>query len=102
MVEEVHLLRREKESLREGIEDLAFEAVQVNDEVAKLRAENAKLRRAATRRTREVKRLQDNIRYSNESLESYKKGSHEKAHTNLTVDAIIITNAVNLSLYAHF
>ncbi|KAI4624372.1 hypothetical protein J4E83_004046 [Alternaria metachromatica] len=71
--EEMQILRREKESLREGIEDLQFDVVPVNDEVARLRIENAKLRRAATLRAFEIKGLHIRIKDCNKSLESYKK-----------------------------
>ncbi|KAI4652496.1 uncharacterized protein J4E79_008802 [Alternaria viburni] len=71
--EEMHILRREKESLREGIEELQFAVVPVNDEVARLRRENGKLLRAANQDARKVKGLHDKIRDCNKSLESYKK-----------------------------
>ncbi|KAI4945030.1 hypothetical protein J4E91_008375 [Alternaria rosae] len=71
--QEIHLLRQEKVSLKEGIEDMEFEIVPVNDEVARLRAENAKLRRAAIRRTREIKGLHDKIKDCNKSFGGYKK-----------------------------
>ncbi|KAH6881933.1 hypothetical protein BKA58DRAFT_446212 [Alternaria rosae] len=71
--QEIHLLRQERVSLKEGIEDMEFEIVPVNDDVARLRAENAKLRRAAIRRTREIKGLHDKIKDCNKSFGGYKK-----------------------------
>jgi len=73
MGEEMHILRREKESLKESIEDMEFQITPVNDEVTRLRAENAKLRRAVNQRNREVKGLLDEIKDCNRSFESYKK-----------------------------
>jgi len=73
MNEEMHILRQEKESLREGIEELQFAVVPVNDEVARLRRENGKLLRAANQDARKVKGSHDKIRDCNKSLESYKK-----------------------------
>ena len=73
MNEEMHILRQEKESLREGIKELQFAVVPVNDEVARLRRENGKPLRAANQDARKVKGLHDKIRDCNKSLESYKK-----------------------------
>lgn len=73
MGEEMHILRREKESLKESIEDMEFQITPVNDEVTRLRAENAKLRRAVNQRNREVKGLLDEIKDCNRGFESYKK-----------------------------
>ncbi|KAI4674898.1 uncharacterized protein J4E84_010339 [Alternaria hordeiaustralica] len=73
MDEEMHILRRDKESLREGIEDMKFQITPVNDEVTRLRADNARLRRWLLNSTREVKRLHDKIKDCNKSFEGYKK-----------------------------
>ncbi|KAI4917386.1 hypothetical protein J4E90_003893 [Alternaria incomplexa] len=71
--EEMHILRREKESLKESIENMEFQITPVNDEVTRLRAENARLRRWVHNSTLEVKRLHDKIKDCNKSFEGYKK-----------------------------
>jgi len=59
---------------------MEFQITPVNDEVNKLRAENARLRSWSIYRTREVKGLLEKIKDCNKSFESYRKRVRDLAN----------------------